>query len=281
MQTLSEFLQFKLQSFAFLEAFMEHDGAGTCTHFAHPSLTSSVIRQEAHNMVSGISLATLSHRPYVPLYQHLQVLVNAKWPNLVSLDLSRLDLTFKSSLGVSNHIAQLCSGHWPALKVLNLSHTHLNFAAVRCLTEVKLPKLETLDLSWNWLDDNAALQLTRAQWPAMQHISLRFNLLRAPAVAALSTSWPILKSLNLRSNFIDSEATAHLTRGQWPMLEHLDLRSNRTTDVCKLREGKWPQLKTIAVDSNALGSAGASWLLEKWPSLQIEIGQQAVMHSQA
>lgn len=281
MQTLSEFLQLKLQSFAFLEAFIEHDGAGNCTHFAHPSVTSSIIRQEAHNLVSGISLATLSDCPDVLLHQHLQVLINGKWPSLVALDLSRLDLTFESSLGVSNHMVQLCKGHWPALKVLNLSHTHLNCAAIHCLTEVKLPKLETIDLSWNWLDDSAALQLTRAEWPAMQHISLRFNLLRAPAVAALSTSWPMLKSLNLRSNFIDSEATAQLTQGQWPMLEHLDLRSNRTTDVCKLREGRWPQLKTIAVDSNVLGSAGASWLLEKWPSLQIEIGQQAVMHAQA
>lgn len=281
MQTLSEFLYLKLQSFAFLEAFIEHDGAGNYTHFSHPSITSSVIRQEAHNLVLGISLATLSDCYYVPLHQHLQVLVSGQWPSLVSLDLSRLNLTFKSSLGASNNIAQLCKGHWPALKVLNLSHTQLNSAAIHCLAEVKLPKLETLDLSWNWLDDSAALQLPRAQWPELQHLSLRFNLLRAPAVAAVSTSWPMLKSINLRSNFIDSEATAQLTQGQWPMLEHLDLRSNRTTDVCKLREGMWPQLKTVAIDSNALGSAGVSWLLEKWPRLQIEIGQQAVMHAQA
>lgn len=281
MHTLSEFLHLKLQSFAFLEVFIEHDGAGNCTHFAHPSVTSSIIRQEAHNLVTGISLATLSDRCHDPLHQHLQVLVKGEWPKLVSLDLSRLDLTFKSSLGASNNIAQLCQGHWPALKVLNLSHTQLNSAAIHSLTEVKLPKLETLDLSWNWLDDSAALQLTRAQWPEMQHLSLRFNLLRAPAVAALSTSWPTLKSLNLRSNFIDSEATAQLTKGQWPMLEHLDLRSNRTTDACKLREGMWPQLKIIAIDSSVLGSADVSWLLEKWPSLQIETGQQAVMHAQA
>lgn len=281
MQTLPEFLYFKLQSFAFLEAFIQHDGAGNFVDFIRPAMRYSVIRQQAHNLVSVISLATLSEQRDVPLRQHLQVLVSGTWPSLVSLDLSGLDLTAKSSFGVSGSIAQLCKGQWPALRVLNLSRTQLDTAAMHCLTEVKLQKLETLDLSWNWLDDSAALQLPRANWPDLQHLSLRFNLLHTPAVAALSTSsWPMLKSLNLRSNFIDSKATAQLTKGQWPLLEHLDLRINRSTDVSQLKEGLWPQLKTLAVDSKALGSEGASWLLEKWPGLIIETRQQVVIDDQ-
>ena len=280
MQTLPEFLYLKLQSFAFLETFIEHDGAGNFVDFIQPSLRYSVIRQAAHNLVLGISLAALAKQRDVPLQQHLQVLVSGNWPSLVSLDLSGIDLTAKGSFGASSSIAQLCQGQWPVLRVLNLSRTQLDPAAVHCLTEAQLQKLETLDLSWNWLDDSAALQLPRAKWPELRHLSLRFNLLHTPAVAALSTSsWPMLKSLNLRSNFIDSKATAQLTKGQWPMLEHLDLRVNRSTDVFKLREGLWARLKTLAVDSNTLGPEGASWL-EKWPGLVIETRQQAVIDDQ-
>ena len=275
MQTLPEFLYLKLQSFAFLEAFIEHDGAGNFVDFIYPALRYSVIRQQAHNLVSGISLATLSEQHDVPLQQHLKVLVSGTWPSLVSLDLSGLKLTAKSS------IAQLCKGQWSALRVLNLSRTQLDSAAIHCLTDVKLPKLETLDLSWNWMDDSAALQLPRADWPELQHLSLRFNLLHTSAVAALSTSsWPMLKSLNLRSNFIDSKATTQLTKGKWPMLEHLDLRINGSTDVFAIREGCWPRLKVLAVDSDALGSEGVSWLLEKWPGLMIETRQQVVIDYQ-
>ena len=281
LQTLPEFLYFKLQSFAFLEAFIEHDGAGNFVDFIRPAMSYSVIRQQAHNLVSGISLATLSEQRGVPLQQHLQVLVSGTWPNLVSLDLSGLDLTARSSFGLSSSIAQLREGQWPALRVLNLSRTQLDHDAIHSLTEVKLQKLETLDLSWNWLEDSAALQLPMAKWPELQHLSLRFNLLHTTAVAALSTSsWPMLKSLNLRNNFIDGEATAQLTKGQWPMLEHLDLRINRSPDISQLREGLWPQLKTLAVDSKVLGSEGVSWLLEKWPGLMIETRQQAVIDDQ-
>ena len=275
MQTLPEFLYCKLQSFAFLEAFIEHNGAGNFVGFTHSALTYSGIRQQAHNLVSGISLAPLSEQCDVLLQQHLQVLISSTWPSLVLLDLSGLNLT---AFGVSSSIAQLSKGHWPALRVLNLSRTQLDPAAVHCLTEVKLQKLETLDLSWNWLDDSAALQLPRANWPELQHLSLRFNLLHTPAIAALSSSsWPMLKSLNLRSNFIDSKATAQLTKGQWPILEHLDLRVNRSTDVYKLRDGSWPELKKLAVDSSALGSEGAAWLLGKWPGLMIETRQEVVI----
>lgn len=264
MQTLPEFLYSKLQSSAILEALIEHDGAG---NFTQPSLRSSVIRQEVHKLVSGISLASLSEQN-IPLHQHFRVLASGTWPNLASLDLSGLSLTTNSSFALSDCIAQLRNVNWPALRVLNLSRAQLDANAIQCLTEVNLPHLETLVLNWNWLDDKAAMQLPRAYWPGLQLLSLRFNLLHAPAVAALTTSsWPRLKSLNLRSNFIGSKATTQLTQGQWPMLEHLDLRSNSGIDVLKLREGLWPQLKIIAVDSNVLGSEGASWLLEKWPGL--------------
>lgn len=270
MHTLHEFLHVKLQSFAFLNGFIEHDGVG---NFVHLSLRSSVIRQEVHNLVSSISLANLVGQHHTPLHQHLHILVSGTWPNLASLDLSGLNMTTPGSFGSQSCMAQLCNGDWPVLTVLNLSHTRLDRAAVTRLTEVRLPKLETLDVSWNWLDDDAAVQLQQAQWPGLQFLSLRFNLLRVPAVAALTSSWPMLKSLNLRSNFIDSNATAQLAQGQWPLLEHLDLRTNRGTDVWKLREGLWPQLRTVSLDLESLGSDGASWLLAKWPGLKIETGR--------
>lgn len=268
MQTLRDFIYLKVQSFAFTDAFVEHDGVGNSVHL---SLRSSFLRQGVHNAVSSISLAKLAGQTDIPLYQHLEVLANGTWPKLTSLDLSGLDLTTQSSIGSPSCMEQLCRGTWPALTALNLSHTQLDHAAIRYLTEVKLPKLETLNLSWTWLGDDAAVQLQRAQWPELRHLSVRFNLLHAPAVAAFTSSWPKLRSLNLRSNFIDSTATAHLAQGQWPMLEHLDLRTNRT-DVWQLRAGLWPQLRTIGLDLSSLGSEGASWLLAKWPGLKIESG---------
>ena len=252
-----------------MDAFLEHDGAGNNVPV---SLRSSVLRQGVRNAVSRISLATLAGQNGVSLYKHLRVLASGTWPTLTSLDLSGLDFTTQSSIGSRSCIGELCKGNWPALAVLNLSHAQLDRAAIYCLTEVKLPKLETLDLSWTWMDDDTAVQLQRAQWPGLQHLSLRFNLLRAPAVAAFTSSWPMLKSLNLRSNFIDSIATEHLAKGQWPMLEHLDLRTNRT-DVWKLGAGLWPQLRTIALDVESLGSEGASWLRAIWPGLRIELGR--------
>lgn len=266
MPSLQDFLLAAVQRPAFVEVFLEHDGQGK---YVHPSLKSSMIRQELQNRVSGVSMNPVANQCDLSLYGHLQVLVKGTWPSLTSLDLSGLSLT-------DLNIAQLSHGRWPLLKFLNLSRSQLDSAAVQHLTKVHLPQLETLDLSWNWLDDQAIWQLQNSNWSYLQHLNLRFNMLRTEGIACLTRcSWPMLKSLNLRSNFIDGKAMDQLVQGKWLQLMHLDLRTNRGAYAQKVTQSPWSQLKSIALDDDKLDSTSMQLLLKRWPQLQTQTKQMA------
>jgi len=227
----------------------------------------------------------------------LQILTQASWPLLETLNLEETNITKEKSLSF------LWNTNWPKFikitlpvfwdfisqnlalsfiqkdlsQVEKLELTHLNPAYITLETIVnqhQCPKLKHLNISNSDISFEEFSGLTLAEVPFLEELHLEDTKIPLKGIEKIASQskWPQLKHLNISNNKIFDKGILALSLAKWQLLEDLNLKNTRiTAEGIKIIVSKMnlPHLKKLNVSENSILDEGLETISSgDWPSFE-------------
>jgi len=210
----------------------------------------------------------LSNNSEILISKGLEAIVKmTQWTNLKHLNLS-------DNLQINDNVLEvLAQAKWPLLETLDLTSTRVTKkGSFNFLFNPNWPNLKQIDF------DCAPRRLFRRYWPELEKLDLSYSKFTPKEIELLveKSNWPRLEYLDLSGNTeIDDKGFEALSRGNWPFLEKLDLSYTNITLAnleTFVKNSPWPNLKELHLKGYTRHSQRATIkeiFSRKWPNIEV------------